>query len=79
MSQDKLDFFARPPQPAPIPPQSHPRSVRLYTVERLRERGVSCRVCQKQNHETRLWCTHCGHQLGVPLSECVCESCVYGV
>lgn len=64
------------PEP-PLAPAGHgvPPTL-LYTIERPRNGYVRCGGCRGANHETRLWCTTCGHQMGVPLADCVCETCV---
>ncbi len=78
---EQLDFPDQPERPVrpsfalPPPPAQRTPPMPLYEVDRPRNRMVPCRHCPQANHETRLWCTSCGHQMGVPLSECVCESC----
>ncbi len=50
----------------------------LYDGRQPRNGSIRCGVCEREDHETRLRCTRCGHGLGVPLAECVCEICLRG-
>lgn len=77
--RDELPFGPSRELPAFAPAERPPSpQTPLYSNAQPRNRMVPCGVCQKPNHETRLWCTSCGHQMGVPLAECVCEACVHG-
>ncbi len=66
----------RQPTPIPVPAGQGLAPTPLYAALWPRNGMVPCRTCQRANHETRLWCTACGHQMGVPLGECVCETCL---
>ncbi len=48
-----------------------------YAIGRMRNRMVGCRHCHRENHETRIWCTRCGHGLGMTIETCVCENCLH--
>lgn len=75
--KDELPFGSEPKlaDPTPAPP-SPAAATSLYAAEPTRSGVVHCGVCKRENHETRVWCTACGHQLGVALAECVCEGCL---
>lgn len=46
------------------PAGTPPEPTLLYAIERPRNGRVACGRCEQANHETRLWCLSCGHQLG---------------
>ncbi len=87
IADPELPFGEPPPEPVrsalastPAPAMAKARNgtgtVSLYTADSLRNAIVKCRHCQRDNYETRFWCTHCGHGLGMPMAECVCETCL---
>jgi hypothetical protein len=71
---EQLDF-PEGRQPA-TPASSNRAPTPLWSAESTRNGVVICGVCQRANHETRFWCVRCGHAIGMPLSQCVCEQCL---
>ena len=70
----QLDLPEREDPPAPASSKRTPTP--LWPAEPTRNGSVICNVCQRANHETRVWCVRCGHAIGMPLSQCVCEQCL---
>ena len=71
---EQLDLPERGHLPAPASSSRAPTP--LWPAEPTRNGVVICGACQRTNHETRVWCVRCGHAIGMPLSQCVCEQCL---